>query len=148
VKETLRPGLTARLEYVVPAERTVPHLLPEAAEFTALPDILATGYLVGIVEWACIRAVAEHLDAGEQTLGVHVDITHDAPTPPGTTVTVEVELTGVEGRQLAFAIQARDDNAVISRGIHRRAAITTSRFQARLKARAAGHQLPDAMSPS
>lgn len=121
MKEPLRPGLTARLEYVVPAERTVPHLLPEAADFTALPEVLATGYMVGIAEWACIRAAAGHLDAGEQTLAVHVDGSHDAPTPPGAPVTVEVEVTGVEGRQLTFAVQARDDVAVISRGTHRRA---------------------------
>ncbi len=133
----LRPGLTARLDYVVPAERTVPHLLPEADEFAALPEVLATGYLVGIVEWACIRAVDGHLDVGEATLGVHVDVSHDAPTPPGAPVTVEVELTAVAGRQLTFALEASDDMAVISRGTHRRAIIITSRFQSRLQERAA-----------
>lgn len=136
MKDTLRPGLTARLHYLVPAERTVPHLLPEAAELTELPEILATGYLVGIVEWACIRAVIGHLDPGEQTLGVHIDVSHDAPTPPGAPVTVEVELTRVENRQLTFAVQASDDSAVISRGTHRRAVITANRFQARLRDRA------------
>lgn len=92
MKPTLQAGLTARLEYVVPAERTVAHLLPEAAEFTALPEVLATGYLVGVIGWACIRAVAGHLDAVEQTLGVPIDVSHDAPTPPGVTMTVDVEL--------------------------------------------------------
>lgn len=58
MKPTLRPGLTGRLEYVVPAERTVPYLLPEAEEFTVLPEVLATGYLVGIVEWTCMLALA------------------------------------------------------------------------------------------
>ena len=135
MKESLRPGLTGRLEYVVPAERTVPHLLPEADEFTALPEVLATGYLVGILEWTCLLALAGHLDDDEATLGVHVDITHEAPTPPGTPVTVEVELTAIDARTLTFTVQARDDLAVISRGTHRRAVITPRRFNARLRDR-------------
>ena len=84
----------------MPAERTVPHLLPEADEFSVLPEVLATGYLVGILEWTCRLALAGHLDDDEATLGVHVDITHEAPTPPGTPVTVEVELTAIDARTL------------------------------------------------
>ena len=133
----LRPGLTARHEYVVPVHRTVPHLLPESDDFAALPAVLATGYLVGIVEWACMRALDGHLDSGEQTLGVHVDLSHEAPTPPGATVTIAVELTAVEGRQLTFTVVARDDVAVISRGTHRRAVINSERFHARLADRTA-----------
>jgi len=137
VKPTFRPGLTGRLEYVVPAERTVPYLLPEAEEFTVLPEVLATGYLVGIVEWACMLALAGHLDDDEATLGVHVDVSHEAPSPPGAPVTVEVELTAVDGRTLTFAVQARDDVAVISRGTHRRTVITPGRFNARVRERVA-----------
>lgn len=58
-------------------------MAPESDEIAALPAVLATGFLVGIVEWACIRALAGHLDDGEQTLGVHVDLSHEAPTPVG-----------------------------------------------------------------
>lgn len=136
MQESLRPGLTGRLEYLVPPERTVPHLLPEAAEFNTMPDVLATGYLVGVLEWACMRALHGHLSEDEATLGVHVDVSHEAPTPVGVRVTVEVELVAVEGRMLTFAIQASDDAAVVSRGTHRRAVITTSRFNVRLHDRA------------
>ncbi len=76
MRQALRPGLTARLDYLVPAERTVPHLLPEASEFTAMPQVLATGYLVGILEWTCMRDLAGHLEEDEATLGVHVDVSH------------------------------------------------------------------------
>lgn len=134
VKQTLKPGLTARMEYLVPAERTVPHLLPESAEFAELPQVLATGYLVGILEWACIRALAGHLEDGEQTLGVHVDVSHEAPTPPGAKLTVDVQLTEVAGRQMAFAVQARDEAAVVARGTHRRTVIDRARFDTRLGA--------------
>ena len=138
MKDSLRPGLTARLDYIVPAERTVPNLLPEASEFAVMPEVLATGYLVGILEWTCMRALIGHLDDDEATLGVHVDVSHDAPTPPGAPLTVEVELVAVEGRDLTFVVQARDESAVVSRGRHRRAVIRTSRFEERLRARLFG----------
>lgn len=136
MKSSLRPGLTGSLTWSVPTERTVPYLLPESPEFTALPQVLATGYLVGVLEWTCIRAVQGHLDDGEATLGVHVDVSHHAPTPPGGTLTVTAELIAVDGRQLAFAVEARDEAAVISQGTHRRAVIDLRRFTARLKDRA------------
>ncbi|MEU6409326.1 thioesterase family protein [Microbispora sp. NPDC046933] len=132
---SLQPGLTARLDYVVPVERTVPHLLPESDDFTALPGVLATGYLVGVVEWTCMRALQGHLEDGEQSLGVHVDLSHQAPTPPGATLTVLAELTAVEGRQLTFTVHARDGAATVCQGTHRRAVIDTERFHARLNAR-------------
>ncbi|MER6945920.1 thioesterase family protein [Nonomuraea sp. NPDC000554] len=135
MRVSLRPGLASRLDYVVPAERTVPHLLPESEYFAALPAVLATGYLVAIVEWTCMRALDGHLDDGEQTLGVHVDLSHQAPTPPGSTLTVHAELGAVEGRQLTFTVRAHDDAATVCEGVHRRAVIDTERFHARLRTR-------------
>lgn len=137
MRETLQPGLKSTFTYQVPPERTVPNLLPEAEEFQAMPEVLATGYLVGIVEWACMRALAEHLDPGEGSVGVHVDLSHDAPTLPGDTVTVDVEVVAVEGRVLTFTIDARDEVATIAAGRHRRAVIDVERFTARLGKRAA-----------
>ncbi|MBA2813752.1 hypothetical protein E0500_042195 [Streptomyces sp. KM273126] len=73
MRPTLQPKLTARATYTVPIERTVPHLLPEAGHFTQMPQVPATGYLVGLVEWACMQALDGHLDESERTLGVEVD---------------------------------------------------------------------------
>lgn len=128
----VQPGLTARLEYKVPDERTVPHLLPEAPEFARMPAVLATGYLVAIVEWTCMRALDGRLDPNERTVGIHVDLSHEAPTPPGCTLTVEAELTEVDGRRLTFAVRATDDAAVVCQGTHRRAVIDVARFEQRL----------------
>lgn len=135
MRDTLRTGLTATLTYTVPPERTVPHLLPEPEKFAAMPAVLATGYLVGLVEWTCMLVLDGHLDDGEQTLGVHVDLSHDAPTPPGSTVTIDAELTAVERRQLSFTVHASDDTATVCRGTHRRATIDTTRFLTRLRER-------------
>jgi hypothetical protein len=76
-----------------------------------------------------------HLDPGEQTLGVHVDLSHAAPTPIGADVVIDVELTLVDGRQLTFDVRAHDDSAPITQGTHRRAVIDRPRIDARLAAR-------------
>lgn len=144
MEPTLQPGLTATLDYQVPEQRTVPHLLPESGQFAAMPRVLATGYLVGLVEWTCMQALAPHLGASERTVGVYVDLSHEAPTPPGATVTIEVVLTSVEGRRLQFDVTAHDDAAVVCRGRHRRAVIDLDRFEATFAARAhhVGHRFP------
>lgn len=134
MKSSLRPGLAARLDYLVPDERTVPHLLPESDQFAVLPKVLATGYLVAIVEWTCMRVIDGHLESGEQTLGIHVDLSHEAPTPPGSPLTVQAELQRVDGRQLTFSVHAADDAATVCRGTHRRAVIDAERFRTRIRA--------------
>ena len=136
MRDTLRAGLTHTFRYRVPADKTVPALYPEATEFQAMPRVFATGFLVGLVEWTCIQAVNPHLDwPREQTLGTRVDVTHTAPTPPGQEVTVEVELTAVDGRRLVFRVAARDDAAPICSGTHERFVIDAEKFNARLAPR-------------
>jgi fluoroacetyl-CoA thioesterase len=98
-----------------------------------MPEVFATGFLVGLVEWTCIQALLPHLDwPREQSLGTHVDLSHAAPTPPGRTVTVRVTLSRVEGRRLAFDVQARDDAGVVSEGTHERVVVDAERFRQRL----------------
>jgi fluoroacetyl-CoA thioesterase len=142
VHNTLAPGLTATFRYEVPAQRTVPHLLPEAPEFSSMPEVLATGYLVGLVEWTCMQAIAAHLKPGERTLGIHVDLSHEAPTPPGSTVAIDVELVAVDRRRLTFEVTARDEAAVVCRGGHQRAVIALDRFLDRLASHTPGTATP------
>lgn len=136
MKPTLKPGLVYEHRFVVPASKTVPALYPEAPEFVAMPEVFATGFLVGFLEWACIKAVNPHLDApGEQTVGTHIDVSHEAATPPGREVTARVELVEVDGRRLVFAVEAHDGVDLISRGRHERFVIDRARFDARLESK-------------
>ncbi len=54
--ETLQPGLEYEFSYTVPENKTVPHLYPEAELFGEMPNVFATGFLVGLIEWACAEA--------------------------------------------------------------------------------------------
>jgi len=98
-----------------------------------MPEVFATGFLVGLIEWACIKAINPYLDwPEEQTVGTHVDVSHQAPTPPGLEVTVTVELIGIEGRKLLFSVEAHDGVDLISRGKHERFIINRKKFDTHL----------------
>jgi fluoroacetyl-CoA thioesterase len=137
MKTTLRAGLKHEFRYRIPENKTVPHLYPEAEAFRAMPPVFATGFMVGLIEWACIDAIQPHLDAGEQSVGTDLRLTHTAATPPGLTVTVKVTLERVEGRKLAFSITAHDGVDTISQGTHERFVIDAERFLRKVQEKAA-----------
>jgi len=129
MKETLQPGLTFELKFTVPQDKTVPYLYPESPEFQMMPRVFATGFMVGLFEWACIRAVNPHIDwPREQTVGIDVKLSHTAATPPGLTITVTGRLEKVEGRRLTFSLIADDGVDKISEGTHERFVIDADKF--------------------
>lgn len=133
MKDSLKPGLTHQFRFKIPPSKTVPHLYPESQMFREMPEVLATGYMVGLVEWACIDALRAHLDwPREQSLGTHVGLSHLAATPPGLTVTVDVRLDRIEGRKLSFSIVAHDGVDRITEGTHERVVIDSARFSAKV----------------
>lgn len=141
MRETLEPGIKASFSYTVPAEKTVPHIYRESHEMQTMPEVFATGFMVALMEWTCVRALAPYLDEGEGSVGVHVDVSHDAATPPGLTVTVDVELTEIEGRRVWFYVRAHDGLDEIGGGYHQRFIVDWEMFNAKLadkKAKLAG----------
>ena len=133
MKASLAPGLVSTFRFTVPPSKTVPRLYPESEAFQAMPEVFATGYLVGLLEWACIEAMNPHLDwPREQSVGTHINVSHLAATPPGLTVTVEVRLDRVEGRKLSFTISAHDGMDRIAEGTHERFVIDAARFNAKV----------------
>jgi fluoroacetyl-CoA thioesterase len=137
MKATLKPGLTHRFTYQVPVQKTVPHLYREAPELQVMPQVFATGFMIGLMEWTCVQLLAPHLDAGEGSVGIHVDVSHLAATPPGFAVTVDAECTDVNGRRAAFHVRAHDGVDVIGEGRHERAIVAWDRFNAKVAEKAA-----------
>ena len=129
MKDALKPGLTFQFKFEVPENKTVPFLYPEAPELQQMPKVLATGFMVGLFEWTCIQAVNPYLDwPEEQTVGIGLNLNHLAATPPGLTVTVDVNLEEVDGRRLVFSIVAADGIDTISKGTHERFIIEAAKF--------------------
>jgi fluoroacetyl-CoA thioesterase len=141
LKSTLKVGLTHELHYRVPKSKTVAALYPESPEFQQMPEVFANGFMVGLLEWACIVAINPHLDwPAEQTVGTHVNVSHNAPTPPGMQVTAKVKLVSVQGRKLLFEVEAHDGVDLIAQGSHERFVIQRDRFSLKAQTKlAAGH---------
>ena len=133
MKDTLRPGLTFEFKFRVPENKTVPYLYPESPEFQLMPKVLGTGFMVGLLEWACLRAIIPHLDwPNEQSVGTLVNFTHSAATPPGLTVTVRGKLEKVDGRKLSFSLVADDGIDKIAEGTHEGFVIDAAKFNSKL----------------
>jgi len=138
VKPTLQAGLRHQFRYTVPPDKTVPHLYPESESFQQMPQVLATGFMVGLMEWACIEAIKPHLDwPREQSLGTLVNFPHLAATPPGLTITVDVTLDKVDGRRLFFSVVAHDGLDRITEGRHERVVIDKEKFESRIAGKTA-----------
>lgn len=135
---TLQEGFEFEFVYTVPQDKTVPYLFPEFPEGGQMPAVLATGYMVGLFEFTCIKAINEHIDwPRQQTVGIHVDVSHTAATPPGFTITVKGRLEKIDGRKLSFSLVAHDGVDTISKGTHDRFIIDADKFNAAVAKKAA-----------
>ena len=99
----------------------------------SLAAVLSTPTMVSMMELAAMEAIKPFLEAGESSVGMTIEVSHTAATPPGHRARAEAELTKVEGRRLEFAVSAFDDVEQIGSGTHRRAVIDSAKFNDRIK---------------
>ena len=92
-------------------------------------DVLATPAMIALMEQTAWKSIVPYLDSNQSSVGTRLDITHDAPTPLGMTVTCESELVKIDGRRLVFTVTASDDKGIIGKGIHERFLIQEDTFQ-------------------
>ncbi len=100
---------------------------------SGLVPAFATPAMIALMEGAGVRALQPSLDAGQNSVGVQVDVQHLAATPVGMTVRARAEVIAVEGRRVTFKVEAWDDREKIGEGTHVRAVIDDARFKERLK---------------
>jgi fluoroacetyl-CoA thioesterase len=92
-------------------------------------DVFSTPAMIGLMEGTCVRLTEPFLDQNEQTVGIHVDVWHTAPTKIGQNVTVTAEILEVKGNKIRYTVSATNDTgAQIGHGTHRRAVINTKKF--------------------
>jgi predicted thioesterase len=114
VKTSLVVGLTNEKTCEVTPERTTDH---------AVRAVLATPQMIGLIEWTCLEATAEHIDDDEATVGIHVCVSHEASVLVGESIDIRVELQEMERNKLTFAIEVLGPRGRVSEGTHRRAVI-------------------------
>ena len=95
----------------------------------AFPAVLATARLVALMEIASARLLRPHLAEGELSVGVNVEVTHTAPTPPGAQVTATARYLGRDGKLFVFEVIAIDPGGEVGRARHKRAIVNVERLQ-------------------
>ena len=100
------PGITRTRTYVT---------TPEMRARQLKADVFSTPAMIGLMELTCVDLTEPYLDPHEQTVGIHVDVRHMAPTKIGQKVTVQAELLELKDKK-------------IGEGLHRRAVINTKNF--------------------
>jgi len=134
MKPVLQPGIAFAWQYTVPERATVPRLYHDTPFCLDMPDVLATGYMVGMMELACVHGIMPYVDwPREQSVGIHVNFSHLAATPPGMTLTMKGEVVKVEGRRVTFRVEAWDGQDKITEGEHVRMLIDPVKFNAKME---------------
>ena len=125
----LTPGLSAELTITVTEADTA------ARWGSGTVPVYSTPALVGLMEMTAVKALEPVMEAGQTTVGGHIDVRHLAATPVGMTVRARAELTAIEGRKLVFQIEAWDEVEKIGEALHERFVIDTAKFLARSQAK-------------
>ena len=92
-------------------------------------DFFSTPAMIGLMERTCVDLTEPYLNPDEQTVGIHVDVRHRAPTKIGQSISVTATLLEVKENKILYSVSATNDQGVkIGDGMHRRAVINTNRF--------------------
>ena len=128
MKNDLTPGMELTVERLVETADLASAISADPED--AFPRVFATSRMVALMELAAARLMKPLLGDGEMSVGVTVDISHDAPTPAGATVRATARFREREGKLFLFDVIAEDPAGVVGRGTHRRAIVTTERIVA------------------
>ena len=122
-------GMLAETRLVVMGEMTIGHFV------LGMPRVYATPMMILHMEMAAGSAIASSLPAGFVSVGTEVNVRHLAATPVGCKVRAIARVTGIEGRQVLFAVEAWNEVRKIGEGTHRRGIVNVREFEERFGVR-------------
>ena len=94
-------------------------------------EVLSTPRMIALMEECAYKCISEDLETGATTVGTLVDVKHLSATPVGMNVTVEAEITEIDGRRVCFSVKAYDEAGLIGEGVHERFIVYSKKFLAR-----------------
>jgi len=100
---------------------------------SGLIEVFATPAMIGLMESTAQQSVMSFLPEGSITLGTEVNVKHLKATPIGQKVICFSELTGIDGRQLTFKVNAFDETGEIGSGTHTRVVVNKEKFMQKIK---------------
>lgn len=132
MSSSLQVGMTRELKVQSSPEHSAQHF------YTNLPDVFATPFLGGLMERVSAELIDEHLQPGQQSVGISMNLKHLAATPLGMEIRVKTEVIAVDGRKLTFQLEAYDEVEKIGEATHERFIIQADKFNARVAEKAKG----------
>ena len=130
MKDTIKTGMSATRHIEVDTPRTI-DFLGENLRVYATPE------LVRDVEIACREFLLAHSDAGEDSVGTGISVSHGGATLRGMSVDMTVTVAKIEGRMVTFDLVAKDAIEEISRGSHSRFVVEVEKLRAKVAGKAA-----------
>lgn len=119
-------GLEGHQEQVVTEELTASHLGSGSV------SVFATPMMISLMEHTCERSVKPLLNEGDDTVGIHVNVSHDAACPVGMKVWCDSSLVDIDRRKLTFKVQVFCERGLVGEGTHERFIIHTEKFLAKI----------------
>lgn len=121
----LEKGIKGHGEELVTMELTASHI------GSGTVRVLATPMMIALMEKTSRISVKPYLEEGEETVGIHVNVSHVASTPIGKKVWCDTELIEIDRRRLVFKVAVYNDDGLVGEGTHERFVIDVARFKAK-----------------
>ncbi|HEY7648991.1 MAG TPA: thioesterase family protein [Methylomirabilota bacterium] len=110
----VKPGAMAEVVTTVTPDRTADAMGNRGVR------VMATPFVIGLLEDAAGAVLKPHLAPGAATVGTMVEMRHLAATPVGMQVRAKAVLLETDGRRYLFAVEAWDAKEKIAEGRHER----------------------------
>ena len=91
-------------------------------------EVLATPYMIALMEQASAELCQQFLPEGISTVGTMINIQHLAATALGAPVRAIATLNDFDGRKATFEVVAYDNAGVIGKGTHERFTVKVDSF--------------------
>lgn len=123
----LKEGMKLTLEKVVKAEETAAKVASGALE------VFSTPMLIAFMEHTSFELAQEHMNAGDTTVGISVNIKHLKANLVGDELKCVSTLEKIDGKRLDFTVKVYHKEIVVGEGEHSRFIVNEEKFLGKLK---------------
>ena len=99
-------------------------------------QVLATPMMIALMERTCRMSVKPYLEEGQETVGTHVNVSHDSAVSVGKKVWCESEVIKIDRRKLIFKVAVYDEKGLVGQGTHERFIIDEKKFADKMGSKA------------
>ncbi len=128
-KKTIRKGYNMEIGEKKISKHTVTEAETADKVGSGGLPVFSTPSMIALMEKTAFGLAKEN---GHDTVGTRLEISHLKACLPGTELTCEAGLTGMDGRKLTFRVLVSDAEGTVGEGLHERFIIDQERFMNKL----------------